>query len=436
MTPSHAFDPHCRVHRRTFLSSCAAAACTPFIHSAPLFSGKAAADDSGASFRPDYRQLLSEILLVYDQVAADYHFGEIASLIHALPPLSSVVVLCSESRREEAKKQLGGFGNNVRIIQSEGKNLWGDWGRDIFHIGWKKGKRHLLVPYTKTALTRGKLTRGYDVLRVLASEKYAVELVPLSFEGGNMAYDIVDGQRTLFAGSSVLIDSIALYKRWFQKELEPEAVITMLRQHFNVDRVIPLGRKRNGRPLKQADLLFHIDLAFSLVGPKQAAIQSFELPSEEELKNDLSIEAEGRSTTYSSDKTVHTEMKRLREAHEELQAVREQLRGLKYTIHPLRTSWRRIRRTQSYANILISGDRLIMPVFPRPGSAQSRIVYNSDGRHVVHILKPPRAKDYRMTGSNLACYRTYKAIRKQVTVIQDAFYLAGGNIHCVIGSLG
>jgi hypothetical protein len=74
-----------------------------------------------------------------------------------------------------------------------------------------------------------------------------------------------------------------------------------------------------------------------------------------------------------------------------------------------------------------------MPLFPRPGASQSRIAYHNDGRQVVQVIHPPRPEDYTITGTNLACYRTYRSIVTNVRVIRDAFYLAGGNLHCVIG---
>ncbi len=102
----------------------------------------------------------------------------------------------------------------------------------------------------------------------------------------------------------------------------------------------------------------------------------------------------------------------------------------------LATDWRRVRRTQSYANVLIARDRLIMPIFPRVDAGAARVVMLPTGRQVVEVVRHPQPEDYAMDGTNAASYRTYQSIFGTVRVVRDSFFLAGGNVHCVVGAIG
>jgi hypothetical protein len=302
-------------------------------------------------------------------------------------------------------------------------------------------------------------------MRGLLGSHRDVRQVPLFFEGGNIAHDRIAGERAVFAGNSVICESQALYKRWFNRQLTVPECLALLRRSFNVDRVVPLGRRAAGAPIPQASLLFHIDLACAVIAEGVVAIQKFALPaSYTELREEVGREIElcardaasrrrieallgrkgvhvklpqtGAESKAAVETAFRAEIKRLREAQDELTAIERTFRELGYRICPLETDWRRIRRTQSYANVLIARDRLIMPIFPRPDAGVARAVTLPSGRQVVEILRQPAPEDYAMQGGNLANYRVYQSIFGTVRVVRDAFYLAGGNVHCVVGAIG
>ncbi len=426
----------------------------------------AAADSPDAErFEPEYARRLEEVLIVYDQVAPAYLFQEVVEIIGCLPPAAAVHFLCSRRTEAAARKRLGEHNLRANVLVCDSGQLWGDWGRDIFHVSWRQGKTVLLVPYAKTAVTRGGLTRGYEVMRSLLGSRRDVRLVPLFFEGGNIAYDTIGGDRTMFVGNSVICESRALYQRWFDRRLEVSECLDLLRRSFTVDRVVPLGRQRDGAPIPQASLLFHIDLACAIIANGVVALQRFTLPSSfTELREEVRIEVERsirdaetrnhieavlgkkgvrvklprneEAVSRAVETAFRAEIERLREAHAELAAIEHTFRKLGYHICRLETDWRRIRRTQSYANVLIAEDRLIMPIFPRPGAGEARIAMLPSGRQVVEVLRQPAPEDYGMDGWNRANYRTYQKVFGRVRVVRDSFFLAGGNVHCVVGTIG
>jgi hypothetical protein len=375
-------------------------------------------------FEPEYARRLGEVLVVYDQVAPEHLFREVVEILGCLPSTATVHMLCSRGQEATARKRLAEHGLRAQVLVCDFEQLWGDWGRDIFHVSWRGGQTVLVVPYTKTATSRGALTRGYEVMRTLLGPGRDVRLVPLFFEGGNLAYDRIAGTRVMFVGNSVICESQELYRRWFDRRIEVAECIELLRRSFNVDRVVLLGRQRDGAPMPQASLLFHIDLACAIIAEGVAAVQTFELPSSlTELRAEVGDEA------------LPVEVERLREARAELAAIEQTFRGLGYRMCSLATDWRRIRRTQSYANVLIAQDRLIMPIFPRPDAGAARAVMLPSGRQAVEVLRQPAPEEYAMDGTNLANYRAYQSIFGTVRVVRDSFYLAGGNVHCVVGAI-
>jgi hypothetical protein len=432
--------------------------------------GKAPGSPAGGAapadrFDPEYDRDLREVLIVYDQVAPDYLFREVVEILGCLPPGGTVRFLVSRPKEGEARRRLEEHGLRATLAVSEGEKLWGDWGRDIFQVGWRDGRTVLFVPLTKMAMARGELTRGFEVLRSLLGAGRDVRLIPLSFEGGNMAYDRIGGERVLFAGNSVLLDSAALYRRWFDRRLEVGECLDLLRTSFGVDRVVPLGRRADGVPISQASLLFHIDLACAVLPDAVAAVQRFEVPSSTgELRDDIRADLEtcmgdeasvrrteeilarkgiratiprkGSELQAAVDAGLRSELARLRDAEEELEAIRRTFRDLGYRVRDLPTDWRRVRRTQSYANVLVARDRLVLPIFPREGAGRARTILQPGGREIVEVLRSPVPEDYVLDGPNRENYRVYTTLFKDVRVVKDTFYLAGGNVHCVVGAIG
>jgi len=432
--------------RRSFLSTLGAGMCGFFLSPGKAFPGGSQAP---SPFLPEYERELKEIVIVYDQVSLPHLFDEVLDILSCLPKGILLHVLCSSKREKEARRRFSRFDRGkVRILVSE-KKLWGDWGRDIFHVSWRKGRTTLLVPYNKSSLTRGEITRGYEIVVKLWGREREVIQVPLCFEGGNLAYDRIHGEKVLFVGNSAILESISFYKLWFGKNLSVRDCLSLFKRFFNVERVIPLGRRKEGRLLPQSEYFFHLDLAFSLPSKGTAALERFEIPKEpaplkEELKEEILFEAEcngerppeGPRLEGETARRFKAEVAQLREGREELAAIRKTLRELGYRTCDLKTDWRRVRRYQSYANILVGKDRLIMPVFPRPFPRRARKKRTERGRNIVEVRRPPHPREYRLSGWNRDNYLLYTTLHSNVRIVRDAFYLAGGNIHCVIGSIG
>lgn len=475
-TPSRAGggDPRSgRLRRREFLDrSLRAAAAASGAAAAWAGAGSARAGARGEAgreaaqrFEPEYARGLEEVLIVYDQVARDHLFREVLEILGCLPPECTVRFLASKGAEAQARARLAERGIRAEVHAAESAELWGDWGRDIFQVSWREGKTVLVVPYEKAARSRGALTRGYEILRSLLAPGRDVRLAPLSFEGGNLAYDRLGRERVLFAGSSVLVDSDAVYRKWFGRGLPERECIELLKSSFSADRVVVLGRKRDGAFARQASLLFHIDLACAIVAEGTAFLQRFEAPRDadglrREVREELELcaldEAERRRTEEllvrkgiraklpegpkdveaALETAVEAELARLREAEAELDTIRTALRELGYAIHDLPGDWRSVRRTQSYANALVSRDRAVVPIFPRHGSAVARTIHLPESRQIIDVIRAPAPEDYALAGANLEAYRLYGKLFRDVRVVRDAFFLAGGSVHCVVGAIG
>lgn len=412
---------------------------------------------------PEYAGDLSEMLFVYDQVRSTHLLREIVEIVRHAPAGARLHVLVSSALEDEARRRIGAYGlDDASFIPSDAGRVSGDWGRDILQIARDPdGARVAHVPWNKSADDRATLRRGVGHLAPLAREDLRVRLLPAAWEGGNLMTDVTpDGRRVLFAGSSVAVETVVLHRRWHAAELGLDEVERILGEALGCDEVVWVGPRRDGRLERQPRLLFHLDMGMSLIAPGVAVVaridpETWGTPHRELIALELSRtraalerrRAAGaeiqdapdlprpREETEWIERRRSVERVRLHFAAEHLEHTAAMLAARGYAVHRIDTEPGRARRYQSYTNVIPSRDRLIVPIYPSVERVHGWVVAGPDGRDRVDVDAGIEDNEYALEGGNLEAVELYRSLHPGVRVVRDYFYMASGNVHCVIGRL-
>jgi hypothetical protein len=133
--------------------------------------------------------------------------------------------------------------------------------------------------------------------------------------------------------------------------------------------------------------------------------------------------------------TLVRERRGFEDAANELDHTAGHLAGLGYTVHRLATRPERVRQYQSHTNVICTRNRLLMPLFPTLDRVHGWILGGEYGRARVDIELGLQDSDFELEGTNLAAWECYNRLHPNVRAVRDYFYLASGNVHCVIGRL-
>jgi len=413
---------------------------------------------------PEYAGDLGEILAVYDQVRAPHLIREIVEIVRHAGAGTRLHVLVSRGLEEEARQRLEAFGlGDAAFLASDAERVSGDWGRDIFQIARDPdGTRVVHVPWHKAADSRAALPRGADQLAALAREDLRVRLLPAAWEGGNLMAEVTsEGRRVLYAGSTIALETAALYARWHDTAMSEHDVARVLGDALGCDEVVWIGpRDTAGRLLRQPRLLFHVDMGMALVSRGTAVVArldpgAWRTPHRELLARELSRTREaierrqarglralgapelpdaGDEATY-LERREREERLALASAARHLDDTARILEARGCAVHRIDTEPERARRFQSYTNVIPARDRLIVPIYPSVERVHGWVVEGPGGRDQVDVDTGPEDSDFALEGGNLAALERYRALHRDVRVVRDYFYMASGNAHCVIGRL-
>ena len=106
-----------------------------------------------------------------------------------------------------------------------------------------------------------------------------------------------------------------------------------------------------------------------------------------------------------------------------------------YTVHRVDADPLRVRRFQSHTNAIVTSDRLLMPLFPSREHVHGWLLNTEDGRDRVDVELGLSDSEFDLVGDNLEAYRLFQRLHPGVRVVRDYFYLASGNVHCVVGRM-
>jgi len=415
-------------------------------------------------FVPEYAGSLDEFLFVYDQCSAPHLLREIVEIIRLAPPEARIQVLVSGELADTARVRLGEFGlDGTNLVISEEEGISGDWGRDIFQLGAQTGNSRLVaVPWFKAARDRSDLDRGWRQLKAMAREDLEVKLVPAAYEGGNLMTDVIENQNVLFAGSTIAVETRELYKYFYGIDPGDDGVARILAEALGAQQVVWLGPRPGDHLVRQSRFGFHIDMGLTLVTPGVAVVARCDpsrLGEEDHLAllwdeaqrtlaalerresagipwpGDLDLPRAEQDRELFIESTLRQERNGIEEVAAEWENTARTLQDLGYTVHRLEADPRRVRRFQSHTNVIVTADRLLMPLYPDREHVHGWLLKGQDGRDRVDVELGLSDSEFDLAGDNLAAFNLYQGLHPDVRAVRDYFYLASGNVHCVIGRL-
>lgn len=405
---------------------------------------------------PEHSGTLDELLVVYDQSSGVHLLREIVGIVRHAPG-ARLHVLVSRARLAEARARFATHGLSPEFHPSDEDRVSGDWGRDILLLSRDEdGTRVVQVPWNKQASQREDLERGLRHLRGLAREDLRVRQLPLALEGGNVIADRWREQRLLFAGSTIGPESRALYRYFYGQDPGDTGVADILAGSMGADRVVWIGPRPDDLE-RQARFVFHVDMLMTILRPGLAVvarcpvqdlgIQEHRERLQAEARRTLEALARHGSSTHVGIPRDEAERRtlledRLRWERAELWAASQQmddaaatLAALGYTVHRIPADPRRVRRYQSPTNVIPAVDRLLVPIYPTEEHVHGWVVHDDAGRDQVDVDLGVTDSVFALEGDNLQRAEFYDDLHAGVRVVPDYFYLASGNLHCVVGRL-
>lgn len=240
---------------------------------------------------PEYRRSLRKILISVDgKSGLAPHEG----LLKELPGYTEIYILVPEGRAESLREEIKSLPNSKKVVLvpyrtdsltdvnvyavfpekeklmeigplKEASYPFGTvWAQDLLEAAaqMRGGSPVLLVSDVhKWFFSSGgdgpeRVLPDNYFIGGLAREGFLVKRVPFTFRGGNVLFDRTNAGKTAFVGSDALRLTQTVHKATRDGQLSRADVVQMVREHFNVDRVVIIGG--NG---PQPSLLFHLDQA-------------------------------------------------------------------------------------------------------------------------------------------------------------------------------
>ncbi|MEZ5290892.1 MAG: agmatine deiminase family protein [Vicinamibacterales bacterium] len=314
-----------------------------------------------------------------------------AELIAALPGYTAIELAVSDTVEpglvDALRTAAGPRPFRVHVIERLHADL-DMWAQDLGERVAVGGEDRFLVPMPvdERVAYNGELSRSRQ--RV-ARQVFGDRIVDAGFvfEGGNLAFDRVDGRTRVFIGYNDVRLTIENYRRR-GRTVDAAAVSGLVADAFDGADVTVVGRET------QSPLLFHLDQAFVLLGDGVAVVNRIVGPPSREQR--------------------------------QLEATAARLKALGYRLLPIDHTQADVESYRVSTNAVpfvdeTTGRRtIIFPVFPgevRKGAPAGRLT-----REVL-------------AGKALAAYRAYESAGYLPVPIRDFAHLVGGNTHCIANVL-
>ncbi len=235
------------------------------------------------------------------------------------------------------------------------------WAQDLFEIMFMPDGRNLAVISNVHKWFKGvgeagsrKAVSDNNYLVCLKETGLEVAATPLTFSGGNIMFDVFMDERLAFCGVNVILTTQTTLKSTVGIMPEKGEIIEFIKDVFNTDEVVIIGRS-----LQPPSLMFHLDQAMILLPGGIAAVTHIV----------------GRL----SDST-ESEINELKKVKFFLKELRQTLINRGYKVVDIDTSADNISNHQYYVNALPyvhaeTGERtLFMPVFTKADTAFDAIL--------------------------------------------------------------
>lgn len=417
-------------------------------------------EGSGPRPIPEYDGTLDDVLFVYDLCAAPHLLRQVVEILRLAPVDARVHALVSRGRSDEARAALATHGfDAIRWIVTDEDDVSGFWGRDILQVGRARdGKRIAHVPWFKSATQREDLERTVRALAGLEDHGIGVQLLPVAAEGGNM----IAGDDVLFAGSTIAFETRAITQHFWGFDPGDDGVARILQEAFGVDSVQWIGPRPRGTCRPQSRYVFHVDMLMTLLGPHEAIVARCDPARLDTVEHRAILDEEAARTLESLerreamgiawpdglelprdasargaflDERLRIERELLASAASEMDAAARQLESTSWRVDRIDADPRRVRRFQSATNVVCARDRLLVPLYPHRELVHGWVVRRDGGRDAVGVDLGLRDSDFSLTGDNLDRVEFFRTRHAHVRAVRDYFYLASGNVHCVVGRL-
>lgn len=147
------------------------------------------------------------------------------------------------------------------------------WSQDLFESAVDdKGRIHLLVPevykeYLQKSDGSKKVVSDNWFIRELVEDGFLLEYAPVTFRGGNIMYDVIDGRTIAFAGKDALVLTHLVGSTIKGHDPDDEEIRSRLKDLLEVDELVIVGKAHH-----QPSHMFHMDQSMLLLDHGLAAV--------------------------------------------------------------------------------------------------------------------------------------------------------------------
>lgn len=394
---------------RRELLSLGAAALLPFGQDGPdnLTVAGDPLDPPWGLVRPEYERTLSRALLVFPSepitpemvlagrdrrgsvptafVTAAFH-----DIVEALPSYTELKLVARSVQRDAALSLLRMAGDRpaeLHLVTERGVEVE-LWAQDLGEPVFRDGKPKFLVSgrIPEVSGPTSKMMRDRRRVAEFLFGRDSVLEAPFVFEGGNLAFDVVDAKLRVFVGRNAVqrtIDSLADDGRRASRATVHERI----RSTFGAAEVVEMGRDR------QLPLLQHIDQSFLILG-------------------------EGLAVAPRPTEDVRREEKRQLEDHAaQLRELGYELLFIDHTGEDI-AGWRNSVNAVPFVDRTNGGRRVLFPVFPGEAAGEGE--------------RPERTG---LRGKAARAFDVYREAGYEPIPVRDLTHVAGGNTHCILNVL-
>lgn len=346
---------------------------------------------------PDYDRTLETVLFTIREPG----LAELLrSLVAALPAYTRIFIVGpAEAQAHAWQADLrASLGREVSILEARESAFVEVWGQDVVEHVSVAGRGALVLPlfyrYLNAQVSKSSPQQARtNVDGIGAALRQArlgrTFLSPVAFQGGDLAFDRLNGQRVLFTSGNSVIDTQRFYRQITGQPGQPEEILERLRLLFGVDRVEVLADEEARK------LTVHIDQHCCIVPGRRALVA--EVVEDPDTGPRLAAPAE-----------ISFEIRRA-------ETIRERLRSLGYETVSLELT----RAQLSYSQLPVNG-----------------IPYR-DAETGDRVYLMPRWKDRTPTEAEIRERNAERiaALGFRVVPVDSKFYTGGGNLHCAANAL-
>lgn len=271
------------------------------------------------------------------------------------------------------------------------------WSQDLGEVVSIAGQQKFIIPMDfkkKFKETRNRLKSRNKVLRATFPRREVIQ-ADFTYEGGNMTFDMIDGQLVVFIGYNDIVHTQENYTAE-GKTISPQAVAEKISKTFGDAKVVVMGNDY------QAPYQFHIDQSFIILADQQVVMNKYIMDKDQYL-NAQWVKHQTQQEYY-----------------------KKQLLALGYTITELEVPINEASQFHASINAVPYMDKetgmrkIIFPTFPDDIEGN----FSNTAPQLENIQ-----------GQALQAYRTFQSLGYQPVPVRDTCFRAKGNTHCITNVL-